>query len=89
MRILAVCGMGLGSSLLLKMNIEKILEQENIKGSVEVKDLGSIQGEIADFIFASDEIGQKIEHPAEIISIKNLTDKNEIKEKVIAASRKI
>lgn len=59
MRVLAVCGMGLGSSLVLKMNIEKIMEQEGIEGSVEVKDLSSIMGEQADYIFASEEIGGK------------------------------
>lgn len=85
MRVLAVCGMGLGSSLILKMNIEKTMDQEGIKGSVEVKDLSSIQGEQADFIFASEEIAKKIEHPAQVISVKNLTDKKEIKEKLVKA----
>ncbi|MFW5961409.1 MAG: PTS sugar transporter subunit IIB [bacterium] len=89
MRVLAVCGMGLGSSLVLKMNIEKIMEQEGIEGSVEVKDLSSIMGEQADYIFASEEIGAKIEHPAEVISVKNMTDKNEIKEKVLAAYKNL
>jgi len=88
MRVLTVCGMGLGSSLILKMNVEKIMEEEGIKGTVEVKDLSSIQGERADFIFASEEIAGKIEHPAEVISIKNMTDKNEIKKKVLEASQR-
>jgi len=88
MRVLAVCGMGLGSSLILKMNIEKVMEEEGIKGSVEVKDLSSIQGERADFIFASEEIASKIDHMAEVISVKNMTDKNEIKEKVLEASQR-
>ncbi|SFL41358.1 PTS sugar transporter subunit IIB [Halanaerobium salsuginis] len=89
MRILAVCGMGLGSSLVLKMNIEKVMDQEGIKGTVDVKDLSSIQGEKADFIFASEEIGKKIDHPAEVISVKNMTDRNEIKEKVLTAAAKL
>ncbi len=89
MRVLAVCGMGLGSSLVLKMNIEKIMELNEIKGSVEVKDLSSIQGENADYIFASEEIGAKIEHPAAVISVKNLTDKKEIEEKVLEAYKKL
>lgn len=74
--------MGLGSSLILRIGIEKALEEIGIEGTVEVKDLSSIQGERADFIFASQEIADKINHPAEVISIKNLTDRKAIKEKV-------
>lgn len=74
--------MGLGSSLILRIGIEKALEEIGIEGTVEVKDLSSIQGERADFIFASEEIADKINHPAEVISIKNLTDRKAIKEKV-------
>ena len=88
MKVLAVCGMGLGSSLILKMNIEKAMEEEGIKGTVEVRDLSSIQGERADFIFASEEIAEKIEHNAQVYSVKNMTDKNEIKEKVLKASKR-
>lgn len=88
MKVLAVCGMGLGSSLILKMNIEKAMEEEGIKGTVDVRDLSSIQGERADFIFASEEIAGKIEHKAQVYSVKNMTDKNEIKEKILEASQR-
>lgn len=84
-KILAVCGMGLGSSLILRIGIEKALEEEGIDGTVEVKDLSSIYGEKADFIFASEEIADKIDHPAEVVSIKNITDRKAIKEKVLEA----
>jgi len=88
MKILAVCGMGLGSSLILKMNIEKAMDAEGIKGIVEVRDLSSIHGERADFIFASEEIAEKIEHSAQVYSVKNMTDKKEIKDKILEASQR-
>ena len=41
MKILAVCGMGLGTSLILRMNAEKALKQLGIEADVEVSDMGS------------------------------------------------
>ena len=40
-KILAVCGMGLGTSLILRMNAEKALKQLGIEADVEVSDMGS------------------------------------------------
>ena len=40
MRILAVCGMGVGSSLLLKMNAEKALRQLGIQADVDMAEIG-------------------------------------------------
>ncbi|AGB42029.1 phosphotransferase system, galactitol-specific IIB component [Halobacteroides halobius DSM 5150] len=84
MKILAVCGMGLGSSLMLKMAAEKVLKAEGIEGTVEVSDVSSAKGESADIIIAAPEIAQQLEgHSAEVIAIKNMADKNEIKEKIM------
>ncbi|MFO7818911.1 MAG: PTS sugar transporter subunit IIB [Halanaerobacter sp.] len=84
MKILAVCGMGLGSSLMLKMGAQKVLEQEGIEGTVEVSDSSSAKGESADIIIAAPEIAEQLEdHSAEVIAIKNMADKNEIKEKIM------
>lgn len=83
-KILAVCGMGLGSSLMLRMGVEKVLEQEGIEGTVEVSDVSSAKGERADIIVAAPEIAEQLEgHSAEVIAIINMADKNEIKEKIV------
>ncbi|EPD6333780.1 hypothetical protein ACS5NX_000867 [Klebsiella oxytoca] len=34
MKILTVCGLGMGSSLILKMNVEAVLKQHGIQASV-------------------------------------------------------
>ncbi|MCK8817121.1 PTS sugar transporter subunit IIB [Natroniella sulfidigena] len=84
MKILAVCGMGLGSSLMLKMGVEKVLKAEGIEGTVEVSDVSSAKGEKADVIVAAPEIAEQLEgHSARVITIKNMADKNEIKEKIM------
>jgi PTS system ascorbate-specific IIB component len=85
MKILAVCGMGLGSSLMLRMAAEKVLDQEGIEGTVEVKDVGSAKGEAADMIICAPEIAEQLEgHSAEVIAIKNMSDKDEIREKIMS-----
>jgi PTS system ascorbate-specific IIB component len=85
MKILSVCGNGLGSSLILKMAVEKVLKSENIKANVVVSDLGNAKGLDADYIVASPEIAERLkEHKATVIAIKNMMDKNEIKEKLIS-----
>jgi len=85
MKILAVCGNGLGSSLILKMATEKVLKNEGIKAKIEVTDLGNAKGLQADYIVASPEIANRLkDHSATVISIKNMMDKDEIKEKLVS-----
>ena len=39
MKIMTVCGFGVGTSLLLKMTVDSILEEEGINGEVEAIDM--------------------------------------------------
>lgn len=89
MKILSVCGNGLGSSLILKMAVEKVLKSENIKAKVEVSDLGNAKGLDADYIVASPEIAERLkDHKSTVIAIKNMMDKEEIREKLISQINK-
>ncbi|MDB4896352.1 MAG: putative system, component, partial [Firmicutes bacterium] len=54
MRILCVCGMGLGSSLLLKMQVESVLKELNTRAdSIEIADIGSARAMAADLVVTS------------------------------------
>ncbi|HBG8623418.1 TPA: PTS sugar transporter subunit IIB, partial [Clostridioides difficile] len=44
MKILAVCGFGVGSSMVLKMTIQKALKQLGIECEVENTDINSARG---------------------------------------------
>lgn len=84
MKILTVCGMGSGSSLILKMNIDAILEDENIQADVEACDLGSVGGNAADLIVSTAELeGQLSDVEAEKVFVNNVVDKDAIKEAVL------
>ncbi|ROP48957.1 PTS system ascorbate-specific IIB component [Enterobacter sp. BIGb0383] len=43
MHIICVCGMGLGSSVIAKMNIEQVLKNMGISATVDTCDLGSVR----------------------------------------------
>jgi len=52
-KIMTVCGFGVGTSLLLKMTVDSILEEEGINGEVEASDMTSACGNSADLILTS------------------------------------
>ena len=83
MKILTVCGMGFGTSLMLKMFIQDLLKDLGIKAEVDVSDLGSVKGSPSDLIVApSDMKGHLSGVSTPVIFIDNLIDKAEIRSKV-------
>jgi PTS system ascorbate-specific IIB component len=66
MRIVCVCGMGLGSSVIASMNVKDILKKLGIKAEVETCDLGSVRSNPADFFITTRELASNM--PEEIKS---------------------
>lgn len=90
MKILAVCGMGIGTSVLLKMNAEKVLQDLGIDADIEAADIGVARGaaQTADVVLTSEELAPEIgDVPAEVIVINNFFDLDEIHKKLSAAVR--
>ena len=86
MKILAVCGMGFGSSMMLKMTLEKVLKEKGIKADVQTADFGTVVGESADFIFTNEEFGRQLAGgKVPVVVIKNIADASEVREKLEAA----
>ncbi len=83
MKILAVCGFGVGSSMVLKMTIEKVCKALGIKADVETMDISGAQGEKCDYIFTSQELGKELSKNAKcpVIPILRYMDKEEVKTK--------
>lgn len=48
-KILAICGFGVGTSLILRMNIEKVLKENNLEAEVEHIDVTTAAGAAAGF----------------------------------------
>lgn len=87
-KIVAVCGMGIGTSVLLKMNAEKVLTKLGVDADVEAADIGTARGaaRTANIVLTSSELAPEIgDVPAKVVVVDNFTNLNEITEKLTAA----
>ncbi|WP_342507461.1 PTS sugar transporter subunit IIB [Sporosarcina sp. FSL K6-2383] len=90
MKIVTVCGMGFGTSLMLLMDIQSIAKGHGYEVNGEAVDLGSAKGMSCDFMVASSEISTELQdEPMEVISINNLLDKDEIESKVMPIIKRL
>lgn len=80
MKVLCVCGLGQGTSLILRMNVETVLREMNVQAEVDHMDLSSAMGSSADYIVTSKELAESLgETTAEVVVVNNFFDNAEIK----------
>lgn len=79
-KFLAVCGFGVGSSMVLKMSIEKAAKDRGLDCEVENTDLSSAKGSSADAIFTSQELGEDLKRTSKspVYPIQRYMDKEEV-----------
>ncbi len=83
MKVLTVCGLGQGTSLILKMNVEQALREKGIRADVEHTDVSTASSINADYIITSNELSEGlIGHPAKIIIVNNYFDMEEINQAI-------
>ncbi|AOR63829.1 PTS sugar transporter subunit IIB [Pectobacterium wasabiae] len=83
MKIMAVCGSGLGSSFMMEMNIKKVLKNINVVADVDHSDLGSVTPDLADVFVMAKDIAYSANLPAEkVIIINNIIDLKEVEQKI-------
>lgn len=79
MKILTVCGLGMGSSLILKMNVETVLKQHGIQASVEHMDVSSAASANADLVITNAELVDSLRHlSCPVAIVNNYIDNQEI-----------
>ena len=83
MRVITVCGMGFGTSLMLLMTIKDIGKKHHVAVEGEAVDLGSYKGKPCDLIAASSEITKQIVADVPVLSVTNLLDKKGIEEMIL------
>ncbi len=85
MKIMAVCGSGLGSSFMVEMNIKKILKKMAIEAEVEHADLASATADAADLFVMAKDIAASASVPEDkLVIIDNIIDINELEARLRA-----
>lgn len=85
MKIIAICGAGIGSSAILKVNAERALARLGIEADVTAADIASVQTAAADaqVILTSAEFVEAIGKTyADIIVVENYFDAEELSRKL-------
>ncbi|WP_046471715.1 PTS sugar transporter subunit IIB [Allosalinactinospora lopnorensis] len=88
MRILAVCGMGIGTSVLLKTNTERAIQELGLDADVEIADIGTARGAAmtADVVLTSSELAAELgDMGVPIVVVESFIDGAEIRDKLGAA----
>lgn len=88
MKIVTICGAGIGSSGILKVNTERVLRRLDLEAEVVAADIGSIAEVAADaqVILTSTEFVEAIGQTfADVIVIENFFDTEELTRKLEAA----
>jgi len=91
LKIMIVCGFGVGSSMVLKFTLDGILKEENIT-DVETfcSDSFVASGENYDIVFTSKELDYLFERNRQPrVVIKNFISKDEVREKGLEPIRKL
>lgn len=87
LNILTVCGNGIGSSLMLKMKIEELCEENGIEAHVESLDFNAAQGAHADLIITVKELACQFEGK-KVAVVRSYINKKKIKEDVLELLKK-
>ena len=85
MKIVAICGAGIGTSGILKVNAERVLSRLGIEATVVATDLGSLAAEAEDaqVILTGPEFLDAIgTTSADVIVVENYFDTEELSEKL-------
>jgi len=89
LKVLTVCGNGIGSSLLLKLKIEEIAKEEGIEIDAESVDSGRALGQDADLVVTVKELANIFSEEQEVAIIRSYTNKKKIKEDVLPTMKRL
>ncbi|CAH0537233.1 PTS sugar transporter subunit IIB [Vibrio marisflavi] len=92
MKIMVVCGHGLGTSLMMEMSVKSIVKELNVDASVDHIDLGSAKGTACDIFIGTNDIAEQLNAlgvEQRIVALDNMVDKVAMKERLSAALQEL
>lgn len=87
-KALVACRAGVGSSLMLKIKVNEVVKENNLQLVVEHSSLDGLNGFDGDMVITLIDVAQELEEkkvPYEVMGIRNIVDKEEIKTKLLEA----
>jgi PTS system ascorbate-specific IIB component len=85
MKIYAVCGAGIGTSVLLNTNLDRVLQTLGFEAEVQAVSISQALAEdsLAQIVMATPELIEKLKSVrSEVISVNNIFDLAELQEKL-------
>ena len=85
MKIVAICGAGIGTSGILKVNAERVLDRLGLDADVTAADVASVDSAASDaqIILTSPELVDRIGRTnADVIVVQNYFDLDELEQKL-------
>ena len=83
MKIMAVCGSGLGSSFMVEMNIKKVLKKLGIEAEVEHSDVASAVPGVADLFVMGKDIAMSSSLPSDkLIVLDSIISMSELESRL-------
>lgn len=87
MRIITVCGNGIGSSLMLAMKIQELCDEEGMKVDVESCDVSAAVGKACDLFITVKELAPHFNAEKTLI-VRSYINKSKIKQDVLEEIKK-
>lgn len=83
LRALVACRTGMGSSMMLKIKVEQVIRENNWDIEVEHNEISAAKYFDGDILITMEDLADEFEGASyKVIGIKNLMDKEEIKDKL-------
>ena len=84
LRIMTVCGFGLGTSLILKMTVDDVLQKNNIRADTFCSDADTAVGQRYDLVITSRDMEKLFANVTQpVVVVDNFLSSEEIQEKAI------
>ncbi|MDK2824725.1 MAG: ascorbate system component [Clostridia bacterium] len=89
--ILTVCGVGVGSSLMLKANVRELLDKYKISAKITNTDMTTARANEADIVITTPDIYKSIKgiKTKKIVLLNNMVSMKELEEKLIPACKEL
>ena len=79
MKIVCLCGFGMGSSLILKMSVEKAMKELGVACDVEHWAAGTMQGVVHDLAVVAEDLRDEMAGRNNVVFVKNIINVAEVK----------